>query len=528
MSESAVGATAPPPSRVSSSLTAAFARAAGTARLVRHSRLYRADCDTPLAIFARLSRGESRAFLLESAEGGETWARYSFLGIGGLVEVTGFEDRVEVRRGDTTERLRPGLEAVRALLAELRPEEDALPERFAGGFVGYLAYDAVREFERVPERYPDPGAPRFRFVLPEALCIYDNFRQDLRLLAFASGAGVAPTEAAARGAAEALQARLDVLERRLVAASGDDDLERCLRYPLAEVPAPSSLRSSFARADFLEAVRRCKEYILAGDAFQVVLSQRLRARGVALEPFTIYRRLRRANPSPYLFYIAWPDEVLIGASPEVMVRLTGRRAEVRPIAGTRPRGATPERDAALEQELLADPKERAEHVMLLDLGRNDLGRVSESGSIRIPEQMVIERYSKVMHIVSHVEGQLRPGLDWLDLLAATFPAGTLTGAPKIRAMEIIDELEPSRRRLYGGAIGYIGFDGNMDLCITIRTLHGRGDEFVVQAGAGIVADSVAEHEYEESLNKARALLAAIGVGAVEEVAVETDTTPGAG
>jgi anthranilate synthase component 1 len=427
------------------------------------------------------------------------------MGLGALLEVTGRRDGVEVRGPDGLRlTLSPGLESLRELLRQAGPSRVAGDERFRGGLVGYVAYDAVRYFERIPEAHPDATSPLFRFLLPEVLCIFDNFRQDLRIVAF----GLVQRDRGGDDAElAALRHRLDDIEALL--ALDHLPIPRLVRVT-EEAEATVRVTSNVSRNAFVQAIERAKAYIRAGDVFQVVVSQRLSTPTVPLEPLAIYRRLRRQNPSPYQFLLRFPDETLIGASPEVMVRLTGRTAEVRPIAGTRPRGATPAEDRRLEAELLADPKELAEHVMLLDLGRNDLGRVCEIGSISIPERMVVERYSKVMHLVSHVRGELSEGLDWLDLLAATFPAGTLSGAPKIRAMEIIDELEPSRRNVYGGAVGYIGLDGSMDLCITIRTLHLDASGASVQVGAGVVADSLPEREYQETLDKAAALLRAIG------------------
>jgi anthranilate synthase component 1 len=485
---------------------------AGTHAVVASSRSYSMDCDTPLAVFARVGAVlGAPTFLLESVEGGEVWARYSLMGFGALVEVVGTDSGVEVRYSDgTTRRLAPGLTSVRALLSELAPDAEARAA-LPGGLFGYVAYDAVRDFEAIPESHPDPAAPRFRLLLPEVLFVFDSFRQELRAVVYTSGHGVGRDGEALDAVVAALEERQRLVER-LLCSAGTGDLARCGVLGAEEAAGEGvEVTSNFAPGAYCEAVEQVKEYIRAGDIFQAVLSQRFTVRGVGLAPLQVYRRLRRQNPSPYHFYLHWPDETLIGASPEVMARLTRGVAEVRPIAGTRPRGETAERDLALERELLADPKEVAEHVMLLDLGRNDLGRVCEIGSVEIPERMVIERYSRVMHMVSHVRARLTPERDWLDLFAATFPAGTLSGAPKIRAMEIIDELEPTRRDQYGGAVGYVGFDGRMDMCIAIRTLRYRDGVYTVQVGAGIVADSVPEREQEETVNKARAMLRAIGV-----------------
>jgi anthranilate synthase component 1 len=375
--------------------------------------------------------------------------------------------------------------------------------RFAGGLVGYLGYDSVRYFEPSLELQPHPDLPDAIFMLADTVLAFDHAYGRLLLITNV------PLEGGTRASQAEGEARLDALARRLATP-----------LPSLATPAPSgpdSLpRSNLSPAQFGAAVLKAKEYIAAGDIFQVVLSQRF-SRQTTADPFTIYRALRRLNPSPYMFYFDFagllpgPPLRLIGASPEMHVRLEGRRAAIRPIAGTRPRGDDPASDIALEKELLADPKERAEHIMLVDLARNDLGRVCEYGSVHTPELMSVERYSHVMHIVSHVEGRLRPELDGFDLLRATFPAGTVSGAPKIRAMQIIAELEGEPRGPYAGAVGYFSYDGSLDTCIAIRTLVMRGQEVSVQAGAGIVADSDPQREYQETVNKARALLTAVAM-----------------
>ncbi len=487
-----------------------FAECAGTNRVVSAHRLYHADCDTALSLFAKVRALGSPCFMLESAEGGEKWARYTVFGIGKLIELEGLKDRAVLRfRGGHEERLAPGFETVRTVLQTISPTDSGDGTRFTGGFFGYVAYDAVRYFESIPNRHGEHKGRLYRWVVPELLFILDNFRQTLRVVAFGCARQV--TAESANTAAKDLVHQLDLVDECL--ANDSEGLSRCVPYPLEAPRALGELVSNCRREDFMASVEKAKEYIRAGDAFQIVISQRFSAAASDEELLSIYRRLRTQNPSPYLFFFEFEDESLIGASPEVMVRLTDGVAELRPIAGTAPRGKSEAHDLQLEESLLADPKERAEHVMLVDLGRNDLGRVCDTGSIEIPEFMVIERYSKVMHIVSHVRGALSPGKDWLDVLAATFPAGTLTGAPKIRAMEIVDELEPDHRELYGGAVGHIGFDGNMDMCITIRTVHARNGRLAVQVGAGIVADSDPAREFDETVNKARAMLLAIGVDA---------------
>ena len=480
----------------------AFESLADRGNLIPVVREILADHDTPLSLFRRLDDGQT-AFLLESVEGGEKWARYSFIGSGARSVFRARGRDVEWSEDGRVHRERaPGdpLELLRARLARLHP---ALPEglalpRFVGGAVGMIGYDWVRFVERLPDQNPDElGLPDLCFVFPETVVVYDNVRHSAMIIRFVELAPGDDPRARWREAAAALEATV-----------------RRLRQPLPPDPArppvraPMDVASSFSREGFHEVVKRAKEYIEAGDIFQVVLSQRLRI-PLQVDPFTIYRHLRRINPSPYLFYLRCEDAILIGSSPEILARLEGSRVELRPIAGTRRRGATPEEDRALEAELLADPKERAEHVMLVDLGRNDAGRVARIGSVCVSEFGVIERYSHVMHIVSNVQGELRPGLDWLDVLRASFPAGTLTGAPKVRAMEIIDELEPVRRGPYGGCVGYVDYSGNMDMAITIRTILVKDGVIHLQSGAGIVADSDPEAEYQETMSKARALIQAI-------------------
>lgn len=471
--------------------------------LVPVYRTLLADLETPVSVFLKLTQSDSVSFLLESVEGGEQIGRYSFLGVQpkGVLTVQGNAVRV-TRNGNTVERaLAPGEDALHAIAREferVHPVKlDGLP-RFVGGAVGYLAYDIVRAIEKLPDTATDDlGLPDAAFLLADTLVIFDHAKHRLIVLANAHNTG--DPDAAYDDAL----ARIDAITAQL---------QQPLPPQPEPIPAPEAdrtLRSNVTRERFEEMVRAAKEYIAAGDAFQIVLSQRF-SRTTTAQPFSIYRALRALNPSPYMFFLRFGDQFsLIGASPEMMVRLEDGTATVRPIAGTRPRGATEAEDAALAAELLADEKERAEHVMLVDLGRNDLGRVCAYGTVRVPEMMVVERYSHVMHIVSQVEGKLRPGLDAFDLLRATFPAGTLSGAPKVRAMQIIEELEGTRRGPYGGAVGYFSFDGSMDTCITIRTMVMRGNTVYFQSGAGIVADSDPAREYEESVNKARAVAAAV-------------------
>jgi anthranilate synthase component 1 len=472
-------------------------------RAVPFVREVLADLDTPLATFLKLDDGET-AFLFESLEGGEQWGRYSIIGCGARACFQARDGEVEIERRGRSERIRlpedhsvDPLEHLRPLLAELRPYELPGLPRLTGGAVGYLSHDWVRYVERLPDANPDTlHVPDCFFRFPEVVVLHDSKRQRISIVTFAEASDLEEPDAAWDAAA----ARIDEVERKL----GEP-----VRLPEPEPSAePLGMRSTLTREQYHEIVKRAKEYIQAGDIFQVVPSQRLEL-PLRTEPIQIYRWLRAINPSPYLFFLRGPGHVLVGASPEILVRLDGDEICLRPIAGTHPRGATPEEDLANERALLSDPKELAEHVMLVDLGRNDVGRVAEIGSVHVDEFQVIERYSHVMHIVSNVRGKLRKEADAIDLLRACFPAGTLTGAPKVRAMEIIDELETERRGIYGGCVGYIDDRGDLDMCIAIRTLLIQGDRIYAQAGGGVVADSDPEAEYRESLQKARAVLRAI-------------------
>ncbi len=476
------------------------------ARAVPVVREVLADLDTPLAIFLKVDDGRT-SFLFESVEGGRDWGRFSFIGVGARARFVARESGIRVERGDAVETHplaadhdEDPLTHLRELLRELAPAQlEGLP-RFAGGAVGYLGYDWVRYVERLPGDNPDAlDLPQALFVFPETLLVHDRERQVLQLIHTAEVPDAGSADAAFDAAVEAL----------------DAIVERLSRAAPAPVPPPSdgaevAWTSNMTRERYLEVVKRCKEYIEAGDIFQVVPSQRLTVES-DIDPFEVYRQLRVLNPSPYLFFVRCGDHVVLGSSPEILVRLEGRRITLRPIAGTAPRGDTSEEDRAIERQLLADPKELAEHLMLVDLGRNDVGRVAEIGSVAVDEFQVIERYSHVMHIVSSVRGDLREDSDAIDLLRASFPAGTLTGAPKVRAMEIIEEMEPERRGLYGGAVGYIDYHGNMDMCIAIRTLVARDGRFYLQAGGGVVADSDPDLEYQETLNKLGAPLRAIAL-----------------
>jgi anthranilate synthase component 1 len=471
-----------------------------------------ADLDTPLSAYLRLRPGPY-AFLLESVEGGEKWARYSFLGGDPLVVLSAKNGRITRRRGGRTERLPDGdpLEALRALLKEVQPVAVPGLPRFQGGAVGFLGYDMVGHMERLPRVAEDDlDLPDSVFMLTETLLVFDNLRHRLLVIA---NARIDKRDPAALDAAydrAALKIGMTVAK-----------LARPARPPAPLPLAPAAplqalgeegFTSTMDEGAFTEAVRRAKEYIAAGDAYQIVLSRRLDTR-LEADPFTVYRALRTINPSPYLFFLRLGKTTIVGSSPEVLVRVEGDRVEERPIAGTHPRGANEAQDQAIEAQMQSDPKERAEHVMLVDLGRNDVGRVTELGSVKVTEFMVTERYSHVMHLVSHVVGKLRQGADAFDVLRACFPAGTVTGAPKIRAMEIIDGIEPTRRGPYAGAVGYISYSGNLDSCITIRTIVCHGNRASVQVGAGIVADSDPKTEWLETCSKARGVILALRMAA---------------
>jgi anthranilate synthase component 1 len=463
-----------------------------------------ADSFTPVTAFATVGSGDG-SYLLESVVGGEKWARYSFVGCEPDFIVRAIADRLELVDTDgnvTARTVSDPWAELRALLKRYEPiGAEGLP-RFWGGAVGYVSYDAVRRFEPSVsgKNLPMPDGYDFSFAVGGTVLIFDNVRQTLRVVALCRiEDGVAVEDSYGRAVAR-IDRMVDKLNHParvsvMPAARGD-----------VEVSLPPA---SFTRASYCEAVEQAKEHIRAGDIFQVVLSQRFTVPRDGLDPFDIYRAMRVINPSPYMYFLRFGDVRIAGASPETLVRVEDGLAEVRPIAGTRPRGQTPEEDLRVEREMHEDPKEVAEHVMLVDLGRNDVGRISTPGSVRVNERMVTERYSHVMHITSNVQGKLAPGRDAIDVLAATFPAGTLSGAPKVRAMQIIEALEPERRGIYGGAVGYIGFDGNMDVAIAIRTIVEQHGLLRVQAGAGIVEASKPDAEYDETVNKARAALTSI-------------------
>lgn len=496
----------------------AFSAAAAPRTLHAVYRELVADTETPVAAFARVAH-EPYAFLLESVTGGETWGAYSFVGHKprGVVQWQAGTATVTWHDGRPAEMF--AADDPVAALATVLDRETAIATpglpRFWGGAVGWMGYDAVHAFENVrgpaaAHEHAHDGPPPMCMVLTDTLIIFDNVKQTLKVVAIAHVRdGDAPAEvyaaACARiaGLVALLRAAPPALPalpppRAGVRATTQDGLPHDLAPP-----------STFPRHAFVQAVDRIREYIAAGDAFQVVLSQRFVQPRAGLDAFTTYRVLRLLNPSPYMYHLNFPEATVTGASPETLVRLVDGDIALRPIAGTRHRGCTPAEDAALATELRNDRKERAEHLMLIDLGRNDVGRVAAVGTVAVRDMMAIERYSHVMHMTSEVTGRVADGLGWPAVLRAAFPAGTLSGAPKIRAMQIIDELEPHPRAIYGGAIGYISYTGNMDVAIAIRTMVGIGDELWVQAGAGVVADSQPEAEYEETVNKARAVLRAI-------------------
>lgn len=469
-----------------------------------------ADQLTPVTAYQALRRSAlqrnepPRIFLLESVEGGQHEARYSFIALDPEIMVSSRDGRVKIEHRNGAEEIHEDsdpIEILKTLMSEYQPVTDESLPRFTGGAVGYLGYDAVQYFERIPLRDQEAGLdwPDLMFGITRKVVVFDHVKQSLTLVVNLHCTG--DLEEGYRTVCEELQQIADDLslptQLTLTPAQVED---------VPEVPVHSNMTPD----TFKECVRKAKEYIRAGDIIQTVLSQRFEA-DADIDPLAVYRVIRSLNPSPYMFNLEFGDRCLVGASPEIHVRCEDGIAEVRPIAGTRPRGRNEAEDKALADELLADPKERAEHLMLVDLGRNDLGRVCDYGSVHVPELMVVERYSHVMHIVSDVQGKMKGDCDAFDLMRATFPAGTLSGAPKIRAMEIIAELEPTRRGAYGGAVGYFGFDGTLDSCITIRTLLLDGRKAYVQAGAGIVADSDPDSEFEETKNKARSMLKALAL-----------------
>jgi anthranilate synthase component I len=478
-----------------------FLRLAREATLVPVVKSVMADLLTPVSAFLAIAAKEPDAFLLESVERGEQIGRFTFLGARPYMQVRARGDEVIVQRGKVRERRNCSvIQVAKELLRQHRPAKVPGLPPFTAGAVGYFAYDGVRQLENIGEHAQDDlDLPDSVWMFFDRLLAFDHLRHQIHIIATADVSRESPRRAYDRALAD-----IAVLEKKLAHGLRPAQLRRT---------APSSRRklkvkAGTSRERYVQMVERAKEYIAAGDIFQVVLSQRLDFIP-EVEPFDIYRALRTVNPSPYLYFLRMGDTHVLGSSPEMLVRVTGRKLEYRPIAGTHRRGRDEAEDEALEQKMLHDEKERAEHVMLVDLGRNDLGRVSEYGSVKVKDLMYVERYSHVMHLVSALEGKLRGDLDALDAFAACFPAGTLSGAPKVRAMQIIEELEPTRRGIYGGSVLYADFAGNLDSCIAIRTLLMQGNKAYLQAGAGIVADSDPESEFEECLNKAKAVLRAV-------------------
>ncbi|MBW2205933.1 MAG: anthranilate synthase component I [Deltaproteobacteria bacterium] len=458
-------------------------------------REFLGDTETPVSTYLKIKE-KHLSYLLESAEGSEKWGRYSFIGYMPYLTIISREGEMEVREAGVRQVLRNvdnPLEVLRNISRRFEPVPVRELPPFQGGLVGYCNYELIRKWERLPGLSPvNGGMPESVFTVSRRMIIFDHRTHRITVVVFAFLNEGEDLEKCYRQACQELEEAMEELQSPLPAVPGE------------EVIRLSGLEPNVSKERFEESVRKAKTHIEAGDVIQVVLSQRFSA-DLGGDAFTLYRNLRSINPSPYMFYLNFGEVKLIGSSPEILVRLTGGKIELRPIAGTRPRGQSPEEDRELERELLSDPKERAEHIMLVDLGRNDTGRVAVSASVTVPRLMEVERYSHVMHIVSRVEGQLKPDMDAFDLFMAAFPAGTVTGAPKIRAMEIISDLEPTCRGPYAGGVGYFGFNGNMDFCITIRTMAMWREKLSIQVGAGIVADSTPEGEYEETLKKAAAM-----------------------
>ncbi|MFH0795798.1 MAG: anthranilate synthase component I [Candidatus Omnitrophota bacterium] len=491
---------------------AGFKRLAdGTVNIIPVSCEILADLETPVSAYRKVV-GSKPGFLLESVEGGEKVGRYSFLGANPGAVIRTKKTRIEIEENGRT-LIKEGnpLSFLREYLRNFKSASDPTLPRFSGGLVGYFAYDVVRFLERLPDNKPDLlDVPDIQVFLADTLLVFDHLRQRLKVITYAR-----PKEGLKKSyqkAVENIEEIIGRLRNGFSQKSGNPSLPNaCRDMPLSD--NRNRFDSNFTRPQFESAVLKAKDYITRGDAIQIVLSQRLSLEYSAKETgcFDLYRAVRSINPSPYLYYLNFGKMALVGSSPEVMVRLEGDDATLRPIAGTRRRGKDGGEDLALEAELRGDEKEKAEHIMLVDLGRNDLGRVCRSGSVQVTELMTVERYSHVMHLVSNITGKIMPDKDAFDLFSASFPAGTVSGAPKVRAMEIIDELEPDRRGPYAGAVGYFDFAGNLDTCITIRTVLIKDGRAYLQVGAGIVADSVPNREYDETLNKGKALLEALKI-----------------
>jgi len=480
-----------------------FSRLARSATLVPVVKSVSADLLTPVSAFLAIAEREPHAFLLESVERGEQIGRYTFLGARPYMRLRARASVIEIERGRQRERRQGNVfQVVKQLLAEHQPAAIPGLPPFTAGAVGYFSYDAVRQLENIGEHARDDlSLPDCQLLFFDRLLAFDHLRHQIHIVASADVSQENPRRAYERATRD-----IAALERKLAAG---------LRPAMWRRPSPARkeklrIHAATTRTQFLQAVTRCQQYIAAGDIFQVVFSQRLDFIP-GIPPFELYRALRQVNPSPYLYFLRMGETQILGSSPEMLLRVTGRKLEYRPIAGTHPRGRDAAEDLLLEERMRNDEKERAEHVMLVDLGRNDLGRVSEYGSVKVKDLMYVERYSHVMHLVSALEGTLRKDLGALDAFAACFPAGTLSGAPKVRAMQIIEELEPMRRGIYGGSVLYADFAGDLDSCIGIRTMLVQGKHAYVQAGAGIVADSDPAREFDESVNKAQALLKAVEI-----------------
>jgi len=481
-----------------------FSRLAREATLVPVVKSVMADLLTPVSAFLAVARDEKDAFLLESVERGEQIGRYTFLGSRPYMQLHARGDQLVIERGQGKSKkreVRQGnvFEAAKSLLQQHRPAVVSGLPPFTAGAVGFCSYDIVRQLESIGERARDDlQVPDCGLMFFDRLLAFDHLHHQIHIVAAADVSNQSPRRAYDRAIRD-----IAAIEKKLSAG-----LSARSWHKAPKTNGKLRVRSMTERKTFEQSVRKAKEYIAAGDIFQVVLSQRLDFQP-DVEPFNIYRSLRAVNPSPYMYFLKMGDMHVVGSSPEMLVRVTGRKLEYRPIAGTHPRGKDEAEDKRLEEKMLGDEKERAEHVMLVDLGRNDLGRVSEYGSVKVKDLMYVERYSHVMHIVSALEGKLRPELHALDAFAACFPAGTLCGAPKVRAMQVIEELELTRRGIYGGSVLYADFAGNLDSCIAIRTMLMQGKKAYLQAGAGIVADSDPASEYQESLNKAQAVIRAV-------------------
>ncbi len=474
-----------------------------------------ADLETPLSAFLKL-KGKT-GFLLESVEGGEKWARYSFIGSNPSLTIEGKGKTITIKRGARKEKTRFNNNPLEIISTELKKYKPVIMPglpRFFGGFVGYIGYDTVRHFEKLPNNHHTGlNLPDLFLMLTDTLLVFDNLSQTIKVISNAYTDNKSPEEAY-KESQEKIDRIVKKLKSKAIPPKNITKTRKARQTTITPLEEKSrhgfltGFTSNFTKDDFKKAVVKAKDYVKAGDVIQVVISQNFQ-REVDINPINAYRALRVINPSPYMYYINTGKSTLVGSSPEILVRLEGDTIELRPIAGTRKRGNNIEEDARLEQDLKNDPKELAEHIMLVDLGRNDVGRVATIGSVKVTELITVEKYSHVMHLVSNVIGKIGNNSDAFDVLKASFPAGTVTGAPKIRAMEIIEELEPTKRGPYAGCVGYFGFSGNMDMCITIRTIIFKNKKAYIQAGAGIVADSVPEKEYTETINKAKGMFKAI-------------------